>query len=237
MCDAPAAPFSELEPVPAGEPVYFSHDLLIGRHEDCDLLLPHRRVSSQHARLEWRGEGWFLRDLGSTNGTSCNGRTVQGLRALAEGDLIGIAGSFFFRVTRLAVAAAPLGAGWSATEFDGADDAPSLRLILIPCPPEAGRIQIRHGQSLYEQRAQRPYDLLVLLARQPGEWLADDALRSEVYGRNWLNMNRNAYLELLRSLRRILPEGTLQKERGRTRLALSPEAIEIRGTAPSSSAS
>src|SRR3954470_3278615 len=47
--------------------------VLIGRDPACDLLLSDGLVSSRHALIEDRGDGWALVDLGSTNGTSVNG--------------------------------------------------------------------------------------------------------------------------------------------------------------------
>lgn len=47
--------------------------VVIGRDPACDLVLTDALVSSRHAMLEDRGDGWALMDLGSTNGTSVNG--------------------------------------------------------------------------------------------------------------------------------------------------------------------
>jgi pSer/pThr/pTyr-binding forkhead associated (FHA) protein len=35
-------------------------------------------VSAEHARIEWARDGWRLSDLGSTNGTTLNGRRLDG---------------------------------------------------------------------------------------------------------------------------------------------------------------
>lgn len=47
--------------------------VLIGRDPACDLVLTDGLVSSRHALIEDRGDGWALVDLDSTNGTSVNG--------------------------------------------------------------------------------------------------------------------------------------------------------------------
>lgn len=45
-----------------------------------------------HALLERVGSGWFVRDLGSHNGTFLNGTRVERSSALRDGDCIGIGG-------------------------------------------------------------------------------------------------------------------------------------------------
>lgn len=50
---------------------------LIGRSEDCDFVLSDATVSKHHARIGADGTGWFVEDLGSTNGTYVNGKLVS----------------------------------------------------------------------------------------------------------------------------------------------------------------
>ena len=57
----------------------------IGRASDNGILLLDFSVSRHHARLDERGDGWWVVDLGSTNGVKVNGRYVTEAR-LAEGD-------------------------------------------------------------------------------------------------------------------------------------------------------
>jgi hypothetical protein len=51
-------------------------ELLLGRHESCDVVLSDPRVSRRHARLVFRDGSWVLQDLQSTNGTTVNGVRV-----------------------------------------------------------------------------------------------------------------------------------------------------------------
>ncbi|MGA3161612.1 MAG: FHA domain-containing protein [Terracidiphilus sp.] len=46
---------------------------VIGRAQDCDLVVPDAPVSSHHCRLTHQAGGFTLEDLGSTNGTYVNG--------------------------------------------------------------------------------------------------------------------------------------------------------------------
>ena len=46
-----------------------SHGVLIGRNPECALVLDDDFASGRHARIFPRDGGWFVEDLGSTNGT------------------------------------------------------------------------------------------------------------------------------------------------------------------------
>ncbi|HUP66100.1 MAG TPA: adenylate/guanylate cyclase domain-containing protein [Thermoanaerobaculia bacterium] len=59
----------------------------IGRIEGNELVLNHPSVSRRHARLERRGEEWWVIDLNSTNGVKLNGNAV-GQSAVHPGDRI-----------------------------------------------------------------------------------------------------------------------------------------------------
>lgn len=59
--------------------------LLVGREEDADIRVDEPLVSRSHARVERRGERYFVLDLGSTNLTRVNGDVVRE-RELVDGD-------------------------------------------------------------------------------------------------------------------------------------------------------
>ena len=69
-------------------------DMIIGREEDCDIVLPSRQVSRNHARIRRSGGRHILEDLGSKNGTFVNGRELTEPYPLQDGDEIQIALSF-----------------------------------------------------------------------------------------------------------------------------------------------
>jgi len=60
----------------------------LGRDEDVAIRVDEPLVSRRHARIQRRGEGWVVVDLGSTNGTEVNGRKVERRAALDDGDRI-----------------------------------------------------------------------------------------------------------------------------------------------------
>ena len=50
----------------------------IGRDRSNGIVLADPSVSTRHAELARLGDGWRLTDLGSTNGTTVNGRPIDG---------------------------------------------------------------------------------------------------------------------------------------------------------------
>jgi pSer/pThr/pTyr-binding forkhead associated (FHA) protein len=50
---------------------------VIGRSEDCDVVLESRSVSRRHAELKLKREGMTIKDLGSRNGTLVNGKLIK----------------------------------------------------------------------------------------------------------------------------------------------------------------
>jgi Protein of unknown function (DUF3662)/FHA domain len=62
--------------------------VMVGRSRHCDVVLSDPNVSRRHAEIRPRGHAWVLTDLGSTNGSSLNGRRVQGPELIQPGDEI-----------------------------------------------------------------------------------------------------------------------------------------------------
>jgi ABC transport system ATP-binding/permease protein len=66
--------------------------ITIGRMGDNTVSIDAPTVSRQHARLERRSTGWFVEDLGSTNGTFVNGLRLTEPKEVRDGDRIDFAG-------------------------------------------------------------------------------------------------------------------------------------------------
>jgi two-component system cell cycle response regulator len=77
--------------IPLSRPI-----IRIGRDTANDVVLDDTEVSRRHARVEARGTGWVLMDVGSTNGTFLNDRELDGCVRLARGDRLKI-GSHIFK--------------------------------------------------------------------------------------------------------------------------------------------
>jgi diguanylate cyclase (GGDEF)-like protein len=60
-----------------GTRVIVDRSLMIGRAPEADLTLSDQMISWHHARIEDRGDGFALYDLGSTNGTTVNGENKR----------------------------------------------------------------------------------------------------------------------------------------------------------------
>lgn len=87
--------------VAADELARMRHGLSIGRDPaSSDMVIGHESISRYHARLSARGDAFLIEDLGSTNGTKINGRSLKPDEpcALCSGDKI-LFGSVLFKVT------------------------------------------------------------------------------------------------------------------------------------------
>ncbi len=84
-----------------GERWTIDRTLVLGRDTACDLPIPDRQVSRYHARLTPTSDGILIEDLGSKNGTHCNGDQLSSAKILQDGDTIQIAVSqqFMFLVS------------------------------------------------------------------------------------------------------------------------------------------
>jgi two-component system cell cycle response regulator len=77
--------FGDIFPLSAGK------HLVIGRRDDCDVQIRDEGVSRRHARIEVRGAGAVLRDLGSANGTWVAGKRESEAR-LEDGTRVQVGG-------------------------------------------------------------------------------------------------------------------------------------------------
>ena len=77
---------------------------VVGRHEDCQLVLPSAAISTRHAELIADGDGIIVRDLDSTNGTFVNLEKIDSAQALRPGDVIHFADLEFRLVQSLEAA-------------------------------------------------------------------------------------------------------------------------------------
>lgn len=69
-------------------------DVLIGRGDECAIVLPDDSVSKQHARVRRTPDGWAIQNLSQSNGTFVEGRRIEEL-TLASGQKVRIGTTTF----------------------------------------------------------------------------------------------------------------------------------------------
>lgn len=78
-----------LEQIESHRRCALSARVLVGRSRRCDLRLDTPRSSSEHAVIVWHQAAWWLRDLGSRNGTQLNDEAVSAQQVvLSAGDTV-----------------------------------------------------------------------------------------------------------------------------------------------------
>jgi adenylate cyclase len=82
----------ELVPVGGGDTIPLMKKLLIvGRRENCDIVLAFANVSGQHCKLMLDGGYWYIEDLNSRNGCKVNNVKIQQKKRIDPGDAVTIA--------------------------------------------------------------------------------------------------------------------------------------------------
>jgi hypothetical protein len=162
-----------------------------GRNIECDLVLPERQISRQHAEIVLDQGAYYLRDLDSKNGTYVNDQPVQGMVRLQDNDTVQIALCERFRFVG-ADATLPL-----------EEIQPTTRLRLDPL---ARRVWIG-TQEIRPPLSPAQYRLLDLLHAPPGQVRS----RDEIIDAVWTEAERDGVSEqaidaLVRRLRERLSE-------------------------------
>ena len=73
--------YGELIPTGGGDNIpLLKEELLVGRREDCDIVLRFSNVSARHCKLILSDGYWYVQDMQSTNGVKVNGLKVEDRR-------------------------------------------------------------------------------------------------------------------------------------------------------------
>jgi adenylate cyclase len=87
--------FGELVPFGGGVPIPLEgKNLVVGRANDCDVVIPITTISSHHCRLVLHEGYWRVKDLGSRNGTRVNNMKVDD-HIVQPGDMLALANNKF----------------------------------------------------------------------------------------------------------------------------------------------
>jgi len=106
----------------------------LGREADNSLSIPEAAVSRYHARIERRSDGYWIVDLGSTNGTVVNGARVEA-HLLREHDVVRV-GDTVFRHASSGIYR------FSPYRIDGTIVESATTPLAIPDSPIVGGLQV-----------------------------------------------------------------------------------------------
>jgi len=127
-------------------------EILLGRDETCQIRLSSRWISRVHGRLRRQGNQYLLEDANSKNGIYVNGQRLYKPHPLVDGDKLQLApGLDLIFVDREATAPLP---GRTADQLRLKHDERQVYL---------------NGQLLSPPLSSQQYQILSLLAEQPGK--------------------------------------------------------------------
>lgn len=78
-----------------GTEVNIERDMLVGRHQDADLLIQSADISRRHAAFLLKEKALWVQDLKSSNGTFVNDLRVENETLLKQGDIVQFASHKF----------------------------------------------------------------------------------------------------------------------------------------------
>jgi hypothetical protein len=165
---------------------------VIGRNEDCHVVIDDRQASRHHARITQTEDGYVLEDLDSKNGTFLNGQLLTVPVVLKDGDVIGIA---------FAAKLAFVDAGATAPLVFAEELGPVLRV-----DTEAKRVWIA-GVELDPPLSLAQYRLLELLYELRGRVVSREEVVSAVWAEDEAEgVSEQAIDALARRLRERIAE-------------------------------
>jgi DNA-binding response OmpR family regulator len=164
--------------------------ITIGRSPECDISIPVRWISRQHATLRRQGGQFVIEDNGSKNGVFVNGQRVIKPRPLTDGDAIQLApGLELIYVDNEATAPLPGQKG--------------MGLLVDP----AKRQVYVHGQLITPPLSNQQYQLLTMLAERPGKvYSRAEVIEAAWPGESAEGVSDDAIDALVRRLRQRLAE-------------------------------
>jgi sigma-B regulation protein RsbU (phosphoserine phosphatase) len=142
-------------PAPPFEREITGQEALLGRSEECHVVVPDRAVSRRHARLFLDQGSWYVEDVGSRGGTRLNESPVDGRIKVAPGDEVAVGQSVVTLLggeSHSAVARRSSGSGISSVSpgqsvYKSADAL--LRESL------SGEVSAQHDTEMLKRRAAR----------------------------------------------------------------------------------
>lgn len=151
---------------------------LIGRAEECEVVLASGRCSRHHARLTVSAESVTLEDLASANGTFVNGAKIVGTTLLANGDFVVVGGEIGIEVLleldpEVATPAAPNVRASSADRDSRPYLPPTAKVATDEILERAADHLLANGQHQQAERTLERWLTTALAAAKSGEWRED----------------------------------------------------------------
>jgi hypothetical protein len=149
--------------------------LVLGRDPRCGCPLDDPAVSTLHAVIDRTGEGWFIEDLQSLNGTWVRGERIQKRATIAAGDVVRLGSTQIRVATRDPTASGPTVA--SGAHGSGAPTVLTREgaetILGVARKAAAEEIQSRHERLAGELRAKIQHAPTPALRRMFQRQLAD----------------------------------------------------------------
>ncbi len=162
--------------------------VVIGSSPDADVVIDDEYVSGRHAELTFSGDGWMLKDLGSTNGTLVSGNKIVSAIGLTLGSVVTLGqSSFVLEAKQAKEKATPI----AIDQFCGMVGktpamqelyakiqkiAPTSYTVLVQGDSGSGKELIARAIHDLSPRAQKPYVILNCGAITP------NLIESELFG-------------------------------------------------------
>ena len=162
---------------------------IVGRGQDCDLVLLDRQVSRHHARIRRTAEGYVLEDLSSKNHTHLNGVRVETEVVLQDGDEIQVA--LAVRLTFI---------GSEATLPLSVDEAIRFGIGRLRMEVQAHRVWVNENE-VDPPLSPPQFRLLELLYRSSGVVTRDEVASHVWPGTDGIGVSDQAIDALIRRLR------------------------------------
>lgn len=156
-----------------GQEISIDRDMLVGRHQSADIVLPQAEISRKHAAFHLREQALWVQDLTSSNGTFVNDVRVENEALLKEGDIVQFA-SLKFSVLQPAQA---------AQYAEEQTSAPVPQAEVVVQPSEAVAVsETAQAEAPVESVAQRMNDQGIpeLAERHAGMQLSRDGMPQNV---------------------------------------------------------
>lgn len=132
--------------------------LVIGRGNDCDLVLDEAEMSRRHAMVEVTPAGIWLRDLGSANGTYVNGVQVRDA-VLFTGDQLAFDRNRFL-IEAPGTPTRP--SGLDVTEISGEKSSVEVTQTMHAIRPDAARPELAPAGPVVEAKQGSPWLLIIV---------------------------------------------------------------------------